>query len=161
MPEYVTSTADSNNRVLAKGDYDFFVADAGEKRSTNGNPMIELQLVIKNGSKAIGRVYDHLVFTDNATWKIDDFRRATGEKLTPGQKVNFEADDCISRKGRCTLTVDNYQGRMKNKVEAYLDLEDASAEASKDSQQTPTASRIAGGGSTVDPDDIPFACDRG
>jgi hypothetical protein len=65
-------------------------------------------------------VFDHLVFTEKSSWKIDDFRAATGEKLVEGQRVIIEAEDCVDRKGRCHLIIDSYDGRTRNKVDAYL-----------------------------------------
>ena len=115
MPEYLTGVQE----VVPENDYDFVVDDAVEKESSKGNPMIELQLDIEHNGHHI-RVFDHLVFTRNAFWKIDDFRFCTGEKLVEGQRVNFEAEDCIGRKGRCHLCVDTYEGKTRNKVSAYL-----------------------------------------
>jgi hypothetical protein len=115
MPEYEVGVQE----VLPEDDYDFTVDDAGEKESSKGNPMIELQLVINHDGSSV-RVFDNLVFTRNAYWKIDQFRLCTGDKLVEGQKVNFEAEDCIDRKGRCHLIVDTYEGRSRNKVAAYL-----------------------------------------
>ena len=105
--------------MLPEGDYDLVVDDAGEKESIKGNPMIELQLAIEHNGIRV-RVIDHLVFTRNAFWKIDAFRVCTSEKLVKGQRVNFEAEDCIGRKGRCHLCVDTYEGKTRNKVSAYL-----------------------------------------
>jgi Protein of unknown function (DUF669) len=116
MPTY---TSGSEEGLLPEGDYDFVVDDAGEKESSNGNPMIELQLLIEhNGVKA--RVFDQLVFTKNATWKIDHFRASIGETLIKGQEVTLEAEDCVDRRGCCHLFVDEYQGRKRNKVHDYL-----------------------------------------
>ena len=137
MPEYETGV----QRVLPEGDYDFMVGNAIEKQSSKGNPMIELQLRI--GSV---RVFDQLVFTRNGFSKIDEFRVCTGEKLIKGQKINFEAEDCIDRKGRCHLYIDTYEGRDRNKVYAYL------PPTNEESQP-----RISGSGGGDEPDDIPFA----
>jgi hypothetical protein len=82
--------------------------------------MIELQLRIMNGSRKGPLVYDNLVFTEKAFWKIDQFRECTGEKLVPGQPVVFNADDCIDRRGRLVVMIDTYQGRSKNKVDHYV-----------------------------------------
>jgi hypothetical protein len=46
MPEYETGVQE----VLPEGDYDFVVDDAGEKESSKGNPMIELQLAIEHNA---------------------------------------------------------------------------------------------------------------
>jgi hypothetical protein len=141
MPEYQTGLQE----VLVEGDYDFTVDDAGEKESSKGNPMIELQLIINHNGSAV-RVLDNLVFTRPAYWKIDSFRLCTGDKLIEGQTVNFEAEDCVDREGRCHLIVDTYEGRTRNKVDAYLPPATASQQ------------KISGGsGGNTDPDDIPFA----
>jgi Protein of unknown function (DUF669) len=103
MPTYITG----HDEILAEGSYAFTVIDAIEKQSQNGNPMIELQMVVggTDGGKNGGvRIFDHLVFTAKSYWKLDSFRIATGEKLTPGQTVSFEAEDCIDRSGKVWLT---------------------------------------------------------
>src|SRR6516165_5382465 len=115
MPEYETGVQE----IVPENDYDFVVDDAVEKESSKGNPMIELQLDIEHNGHHV-RVFDHLVFTRNAFWKIDAFRVAIGETLVEGQKVNIEAEDCIDRKGRCHLYIDTYEGKSRNKVDAYL-----------------------------------------
>jgi hypothetical protein len=100
MPEYTTGV----QQVLPEGDYEFVVDDAGEKESSKGNPMIELQLLVEHDGAQV-RVYDNLAFVESAFWKIDVFRFATGDELVEGQTVNFEAEDCIGRRGKCHLYV--------------------------------------------------------
>jgi hypothetical protein len=124
MPTYTMG----HDETLPEGVYDFMVVDATERESqkkadgTGGNPMIELEMMIKgpSGKNAL-RVFDHLVFTPKSFWKIDAFRLATGEKLVEGQTVSFEAEDCIDRAGKVWLTVESYQGRDRNRVGEYLD----------------------------------------
>ena len=127
MPEYTTGVQE----VAPEGDYDFNVDDAAEKESSKGNPMIELQILINYKGDQI-RIFDNLVFTQNASWKIYQFRVSTGEKLIEGQKVNFEAEDCIDRKGRCHVCVDTYEGRTRNKVAAYLPPATSKSKAGED-----------------------------
>ena len=107
MPEYTTG----HDETLPEGSYPFTVVDATERTSQSGNTMIELELMVKgpDGKNGI-RLYDHLTFTPKSFWKIDAFRIATGEKLTPGQTVSFEAEDCIDRDGKVWLTVESYPG---------------------------------------------------
>jgi hypothetical protein len=141
MPLYTSGVHD----ILPEGDYDFVVDDAGEKESAKHNPMIELQLIATHNGTSV-RVFDNLVFTQNAFWKIDQFRQCTGDTPVEGEQVDFRAEDCIDRKGRCHLIVDTYEGRSRNKVHAYLPP--ATASQQKISR---------GGGGNSDPDDIPFA----
>jgi hypothetical protein len=145
MPEYTTGV----QQVLPEGDYDFVVDDAGEKESSKGNPMIELQLLVEHDGAKV-RVFDNLVFVENAFWKIDAFRLATGEKLVEGQKVNFEAEDCIDRRGKCHLYVDTYEGRSRNKVDSYLPPEGTANVPGK------MGPKPGSGSSSEDPDDINF-----
>ena len=107
--------------TLPEGIYDFVVADANDKQSQSGNDMIELQLIIKGPDGQESKVYDNLVFTPKAYWKIDAFRLCTGDKLIKGQSVEFDATDCLDRTGKCDVIVDKYEGRERNKVSEYLD----------------------------------------
>jgi len=156
MPEYTTGV----QQVAPEGDYDFVVDDAGEKESSKGNPMIELQLLVDyNGSQI--RVLDQLVFVERAFWKIDAFRVATGEKLVEGQKVSFEAEDCIDRRGRCHLFVDTYENRTRNKVDGYLPPGEGPKNVPAKPGPQPPPIVGGGGGAAEEPDDINFAPDRG
>ena len=120
MPLYTSNTTTGASDVLPEGDYDFIVDDSEEKTSSAGNPMIEVQLLVRNESGQRAKVWDYLVFSDGATWKIDHFRAATGDTIISGQEVNFSAKDCLRRKGRCTLEVDTWKNKPKNKVVDYL-----------------------------------------
>jgi len=116
MPTYQQNTSSSD--LLPEGAYPFRVKNAEEVTSKNGNEMIRLTLEV-NGSLEL---IDHLVFTPNAFWKIDQFRIATGEKLgKPGSDASLEADDCIQRKGLVAINVETWEGRERNKVNEYLD----------------------------------------
>jgi hypothetical protein len=151
MPEYISSW----EGVAPEGDYPFTVDDAIEKESRRGSAMIELQLLIDYLGNQI-RIYDHLVFTQNAFWKIDQFRLATGEKLVNGQKVNFEAEDCIGRKGRCHLIVDTFDGRTRNKVDSYLPPAVASTPLKPGTNPEKAAGVAVSLNELGEPDDIPF-----
>jgi hypothetical protein len=107
--------------TVPEGVYDFTVADANDKQSSSGNDMIELQLLIKGQDGEEVRIYDNLVFTPKAFWKIDMFRVCTGDKLVAGQSVAFDATDCLDRTGKCYVILDKYEGRERNKVKEYLD----------------------------------------
>jgi len=117
MPDY---EAGLEPTPLPEGAYQFTVLDANEKRSQGGNTMIELQLLVKGPNGDELRVYDHLVFVKNMSWKIDHFRAATGETVVAGP-ASLEALDCIDRTGRALLTTEKFQGREQNKIADYID----------------------------------------
>lgn len=122
MPTYTTGV--TSELLPEDSEWPFEVEKAMDKDSANKNEMIELQLRVFNGSKKGPLIFDTLVFVEAAFWKIDAFRRATGEKFKEGQQMSFSADDCVGRKGRLVVTVDSYQGKSRNKVKFYVTEED-------------------------------------
>lgn len=116
MPSYNANTPTERPDHVEPGDYEVEVVDAIETLSKSNHEMIELKLRTEAGSY----LYDFLVFIPSAFWKIDAFRAATGESVTPEQDVEIVADDLIGRTGKARLTVEEYNGRKRNKVAAWL-----------------------------------------
>lgn len=116
MPTYKASTPTERPDHVEPGDYEVEVVNASETVSNNGHEMIELKLRTSEGSY----LYDFLVFTEKAFWKIDAFRAATGDEVIPDEDVEFTADDTIGRTGMARLAVEEYNGRKRNKVIAWL-----------------------------------------
>ena len=149
MPSYTASTPTERPDHVEPGDYPVEVIDANETVSKTGHEMIELKLKTSAGSY----LYDFLVFIPNAFWKIDSFRAATGEAVTPGQDVEITADDLIGRTGTVRLIVEEYKGKKRNKVAAWL----APKAGHMPAKSTPAAKPAAQPQPQSDEDDnIPF-----
>jgi hypothetical protein len=116
MPSYTSSTPQERPDHVEPGDYEVEVVDAIETISKGGHEMIELKLKTSVGSY----LYDFLVFIPTAFWKIDAFRAATGEVVEPDQDVEISADHVIGRTGTARLTVEEYNGKKRNKVVAWI-----------------------------------------
>ncbi len=116
MPSYNANTPTERPDHVEPGDYEVEVVDATETLSKSNHEMIELKLRTDAGSY----LYDFLVFIPSAFWKIDAFRAATGEAVTPEQDVEIVADDLIGRTGKARLSVEEYNGRKRNKVAAWI-----------------------------------------
>ena len=116
MPSYTSSTPQERPDHVEPGDYQVEVIDAIETVSKGGHEMIELKLRTSAGSL----LFDFLVFIPTAFWKIDAFRAATGEVVTPDQDVEITADHVVGRTGTARLTVEEYNGKKRNKVTAWL-----------------------------------------
>lgn len=117
MPSYKAAEPTSRPDYVEPGDYTVEVLNAEESVSKQGNELIELKLKVEPSGAIL---YDNLVFTANAFWKIDAFRASTGETVTPDEDVEIIADDLIGRTGRARLTVEEYNGRKRNKIAAWL-----------------------------------------
>ena len=140
MPSYKSSEPNSRPDFVAPGDYTVEVLNAEETISKQGRDMIELKLkVVPDGAV----FFDHLVFVENAYWKIDAFRAAIGEIVLPDEEIDIHADDFIGKQGRARLSVEEYQGRKRNRIAAWLVPQAKSAVTEKPAK----------GG---DDDDIPF-----
>ena len=116
MPSYTSSTPSERPEFVEPGDHQVEVIDAIETISKGGHDMIELKLKTSSGSY----LYDFLVFIPTAFWKIDAFRAATGEQVKPDQDVEITADHVIGRTGTARLTVEEYNGKKRNKVAAWI-----------------------------------------
>jgi hypothetical protein len=141
MPTYTQNQAAD---LLPDGLYSFYVKNAEETTSTTGNPLIKLTLQV-NGTFTI---YDNLVFTENAFWKIDQFRLCTGEVLgKPGSNASLEADDCVQRRGQVSVGSDEFpkgSGRNRNIVMEYMNPKTSGPIPATPAPRQP------------DPDNIPF-----
>jgi hypothetical protein len=116
MPSYTSSIPQERPDHVEPGDYEVEVVDAIETISKGGHEMIELKLKTSAGSY----LYDFLVFIPTAFWKIDAFRAATGEVVEPDQDIEITADHVIGRTGTARLTVEEYNGKKRNKVAAWI-----------------------------------------
>ena len=116
MPSYTASTPTERPDFVDPGDYQVEIIDAIETVSKTGHEMIELKLRTSAGSY----LYDFLVFIPTAFWKIDAFRAATGEMVSPEEDVEITGDDLIGRTGKARLSVEEYNGKKSNKVAAWL-----------------------------------------
>ena len=64
--------------ILPPGDYDFKVYEASDDVSSSGNEQIKLTLHVFNPAGAHRTVFDYLVNTQKAAWKLRHFAEATG-----------------------------------------------------------------------------------
>lgn len=117
MPSYRSSEPTARPDFVEPGEYTVEVVNAEETVSQKGSDMIELKLRVQPSGATM---FDHLVFMESAFWKIDSFRAATGETVTPEEEVEIQADDLIGRTGRARLTVEEFNGRKRNKIAAWL-----------------------------------------
>ena len=148
-----------NEMCMTPGEYDFEVADAVEKVSAKGNPMIELTLRIFTPSGSVRVIKDWLVPTMEL--KLNRFSRATGLwDVSQGGTMDDLAIKGVS--GRCVLTIkSSEQFGDQNAVKDYIPtdttyeateaVEEPAAVLGVSGQQTKKAMANA-----VDDDGIPF-----
>jgi len=118
MPAYTARTPRQDQDPLPPGNYKVKVIAAKELTSkASGNPMIEMTLLEKESRNYIT---DRLVFTEKASFRIDQFLAATGTAVEAGKEIALEPDDCLNRVGWVKLDVEEHNGRTKNVVKFWL-----------------------------------------
>ncbi len=120
-----------SDALIKEGRYKFRVQDAREKRSTNGNDMINLKLYLKiNGREVL--YWDSLIFMPKMFWKVEHFCEATGltDKIEQGRLM---PQDCFDRQGYIDIIQkqDAQTGEMTNQTKDYVKLEDVGGEISQ------------------------------
>jgi hypothetical protein len=114
-------TPKSGFDLLPDGEYDIEVIEAEERTSQKGNQMIALTLQARHPDGYDSRVWDYLVSTAAAVFKIKMFCEATGLE-SQFQSGRLTAEECVGRKSRARITIE--EGREgfsdRNSVAEYV-----------------------------------------
>ena len=159
MPTYKSSELkQAGVYYVTPGVYKMEVASAADKTSQNGNAMIKLvcKIQLQDGS-AGPEVWDHLVFTPKAAWKIDQFLASIGKATIPGEDINVDAIDLIGSVGVALIGEEPGQTNPEHKfnmIERWIfgdEREEFLTGKSKPLAKKPVATK-----KDEDGDDIPF-----
>jgi hypothetical protein len=136
------------------GTYDYEIREATEETSKAGNDMFKLEIWIfsKDGERKL--LWDYLVASEKATWKIHQFAASCG--LTEQYKTGaLMVAEIVGRTGMCDVVTQKATDDFpaKNVIKGYVKAKDAPA-SSRPAQRQPVH---AGGGGDDLNDDIPFA----
>ena len=108
------------NSLIPAGDYTMRIKGGEFMLSKAGKEMLVVEL---HNAEHDSTIWDNLVFTDKALWKIDQFLKAFGMQPDKGEEFEFDAEfvtRLIGKSGLVKVRVDEWEGKKKNKVEAYL-----------------------------------------
>ena len=108
--------------LWAKGTYDFEVAEANEKVSSKGNDMVELIVRVYDQEGKSRKIFDWLVSTDGAAYKIRNFAAATG-MLPDYEKGELRASEMVGKTGKCELIISKDKSGQypdKNAIADYV-----------------------------------------
>jgi hypothetical protein len=120
---------DKDKLVFAKGIYKFRILEVNTMTESkeNKNPMIPIKFEFSRAGNETTTVYDNLVFTKAAKWKIDQFLSCIcGAGIKPGRTVDWEDPTFLAwvatKTGTARLKVSRVQGKDydRNDVENYV-----------------------------------------
>lgn len=106
--------------LLPDGEYYFRVKGGEFQLSKAGNEMLVVEL---HNEEHNATIWDNLVFTEKALWKVDAFLRCLGTHPDKGEEFDFDNEyvqSLIGKSGLVRLRTDEYEGKKKNKVDAYI-----------------------------------------
>jgi hypothetical protein len=110
-----------SSSIWPDGTYDFEVKEAEEKTSQAGNEMTELQVWIFNKEGDRKMVFDYLVSSEKASWKIRHFAASCG-LIRQYETGSLLAPEIVGRTGQCTIGTqkarDSYPA--KNVIRDYV-----------------------------------------
>lgn len=113
-------------QLLPVGDYDIEVIEAEERTSQKGNQMIALTLQARHPDGYDARVWDYLVSTPAAVFKIRMFCEAAGlEKQFESGRLT--AKDCLGAKTKARIIVEDGRDGFsdRNSVAEYVTRTDS------------------------------------
>ena len=117
---YTTKAPEAAQFHVPPGDYTLNVMDATEETSKSGNDQIKLKLRVVNEDGTLGvSLYEYLVFSEKALFRIDQFLAACGKHPGPGHDFALDCEEMIGWEFEATLKVEEHNGNKGNKVAAY------------------------------------------
>ena len=143
--------------VFPKGEYPFTILEINEfTTSKAGNDMLPLKLEFKDAEGHTSNVFENLVFTEKALFKINQFLAAIG--VPKGTRINWRDSEfqkyIKAKSGRAVLGVETYtkdgKEREKNVVERFV------YEGTSKRDDGPPAHKATPPVEEVEDDDIPF-----
>jgi hypothetical protein len=111
-------------------------------RSKNEYIRLKCRVKLSDGTNG-STIYDNIVFTPKAAWKIDQVREALGFAIVPNEPASVEPEDLLGRTG--TVIVEFNEETGYHEVSRWVSPNDAAA--------TRPAVKIH---TNADGDDIPF-----
>lgn len=107
--------------LLDEGIGTFLVVDSQDVISKkSGNPMIKLELEVKDKHGKHGKIFDYIFYSEAAAWKIISFCKAAS--LDDALEVGHLAPArCLNKRGRCLIKHEtDDKGEKRNKIGRYL-----------------------------------------
>lgn len=121
----VLSDEQLNKPMYEPGIYWFIVKKVTEKISKAGNNMFQIEILVNFGNGMTLMLYDYLLCTKEASWKISQFCTSIGKEGLY-KTGNMEPIDILEQRGKCEL---HYQINPRDekkylRVKSYLKTEE-------------------------------------
>ena len=128
VKEWADKDMESSFKVLPEGTYDFSVMAGEDKFSQANNEMWKITIKIFDGQGGHIQIFDYLVKTEKAYFKISQFCKATGlhDRLKAGDEISAKELKGLSGQLKLAIEKDDTYGEQ-NRVKGYVVLENQGA----------------------------------
>jgi len=114
---------DSNFRIVPEGEYDCELTEIEQQTSKNSNEMWQMCFEILEGEYKGVKVFDRLVFTEKALWKIKMICSRLGFDVS--KELELEPDMLIGSMCKLAISSEEYEKRdgtktKKNVITEYI-----------------------------------------
>lgn len=134
MPTYQANQPTDGFALFDEGAYKVTVEDAKDDiAASSGAELIKLTLAVE-GQKS--KLFDRLVFTDKAFWKIDQVRGALGFSELEGN-VSVSADDFIGETGWVYVIHGEHKGKPTLEIDRWIYKQDEIEKLENGGEVTP------------------------
>ena len=116
-------------------------------RTNNEYIRLKCRVKLPDGSNG-GTIYDNMVFTPKAAWKIDQVRESLGFAIVPNEDANVEPEDLLGRRG--VVIVEHNDDTGYHEISRWVSPKDAATASAPAPKAAPKAASVLEG------DDIPF-----
>ena len=111
----------------AEGDHIAVLKEIEEKVAvSSGADMLAVVFEVSKGTSTGARLYDNLVLSEKALWKLKGFLEVLGMK--PDGKMNIDLSKLVGRACIVTVVYEEYNGSMKARIEGYRKLDVVASE---------------------------------
>lgn len=125
---------ESGGRTIADGWATAKIVDAElTEAESSGNEMFKIEMDCRNG-KEKAKVWDNLVLTPSALWKLRSVLEAAGVEVPEGE-MDISADDLLDLEFDVEITNEEYEGKDRPRATAYAPLGTHTEESDDDEDE--------------------------
>lgn len=114
------------------GVYPAVISEIEQTKSKAGNPMLKVTSKV-TGKKYNGALlFDYIVLTESAQWKLDQFLQALGVTSSKKRKGSIDLDELVGESFKVRVKGETYNDEYQARVGAYIQGEDDEDEYDED-----------------------------
>lgn len=128
-------------RLLPEGPIKLELTEIEEKEGEeSGKPYLQLAFEVPDGEEFAGtKAWDNMSLQPQALWKLRGFLEAAGVETVDGP-MDIDTDELIGVVVTANIIHEDYKGKMKHRIDGYLDDSEGTEEGEEEQEEKPARS---------------------